>query len=91
MHRRGGCQLVTRVHAQEFHKKGDYLGPRKWSPRALWKFREFNELPHIFERRYAASAQTFACTLCACSPPPTSRALTRGGVIEWYMLWRGYS
>ena len=24
---------------------------RKWSTYALWKFREFNELPHIFEER----------------------------------------
>lgn len=28
-----------------------YLGPRKWSHLALWKFREFNELPEIFESR----------------------------------------
>jgi hypothetical protein len=28
-----------------------YLGPRKWSPLALWKFREFNELPEIFDSR----------------------------------------
>lgn len=42
-------------HAEDFHKKGDYLGPRKWSPEALWRFREFNELPHVFERRINAS------------------------------------
>lgn len=28
-----------------------YLGPRQWSPLALWTFREFNELPHIFNER----------------------------------------
>jgi hypothetical protein len=37
--------------AQEFHNNRDYLGPRKWSPLALWRFREFNELPRIFEQR----------------------------------------
>lgn len=42
-------------NAEEFHKKGDYLGPRKWSPLALWKFREFNELPHVFDRRINGS------------------------------------
>jgi len=42
-------------HAEDFHKKGDYLGPRKWSPEAHWRFREFNELPHVFERRINAS------------------------------------
>jgi hypothetical protein len=38
-------------HAEEFQTKRDYLGPRKWSPAALWRMREFNELPHVFERR----------------------------------------
>jgi len=32
-----------------------YLGPREWSTAARWKFREFNELPHIFERRLGPS------------------------------------
>ena len=38
-------------NAQEWHSKKNYLGPRQWDPVALWQFREFNELPHIFERR----------------------------------------
>jgi autophagy-related protein 9 len=38
-------------NAQHFHSTKSYLGPRQWSPLALWKFREFNELPHIFELR----------------------------------------
>lgn len=29
----------------------EYLGPRDWSSLARWTFREFNELPHSFERR----------------------------------------
>lgn len=29
----------------------EYLGPREWSDIAQWTFREFNELPHSFERR----------------------------------------
>ena len=29
------------------------LGARQWSPRARWLFRDFNELPHTFERRLA--------------------------------------
>jgi autophagy-related protein 9 len=32
-----------------------YLGPREWSLSAKWQFREFNELPHFFERRLAPS------------------------------------
>lgn len=36
---------------QHFHSNKSYLGPRQFSPLALWKLREFNELPHIFELR----------------------------------------
>jgi len=38
-------------NAQQFHSSKAYLGPRQWSPLALWEFREFNELPHVFEDR----------------------------------------
>jgi len=33
----------------------NYLGPRDWSLQAKWTFREFNELPHLFERRLGPS------------------------------------
>eukprot|EP00521_Asterionellopsis_glacialis_P014348 CAMPEP_0195303288 /NCGR_PEP_ID=MMETSP0707-20130614/32546_1 /TAXON_ID=33640 /ORGANISM="Asterionellopsis glacialis, Strain CCMP134" /LENGTH=1072 /DNA_ID=CAMNT_0040366791 /DNA_START=61 /DNA_END=3279 /DNA_ORIENTATION=- len=32
-----------------------YLGPREWSLSSKWIMREFNELPHIFERRLGPS------------------------------------
>mmetsp|Transcript_15761 Transcript_15761/g.23199 ORF Transcript_15761/g.23199 Transcript_15761/m.23199 type:complete len:924 (-) Transcript_15761:113-2884(-) len=32
-----------------------YLGPKDWSLAAKWTFREFNELPHFFERRLGPS------------------------------------
>jgi autophagy-related protein 9 len=32
-----------------------YLGPNEWSSIAKWTFREFNELPHAFERRLGPS------------------------------------
>lgn len=54
-------------HAEEFQSKKDYLGPRMWSPLARWQLREFNELPHVFDRRYAASS---GC--CAVGPPSFS-------------------
>lgn len=38
-------------NASQFHTSGAYLGPRQWNPLMLWKFREFNELPHVFEAR----------------------------------------
>ena len=33
----------------------EYLGPREWSLSAKWTLREFNELPHFFERRMEPS------------------------------------
>lgn len=35
----------------DFYTKKVYLGPKDWSNYAKWKFREFNELPHIFNKR----------------------------------------
>jgi autophagy-related protein 9 len=32
-----------------------YFGPRDWTLDAKWTFREFNELPHLFERRIGPS------------------------------------
>ena len=39
----------------DFRSTQQYLGPREWSPVAKWTFREFNELPHTFERRLGPS------------------------------------
>jgi autophagy-related protein 9 len=51
-------------NAQQFHSSKSYLGPRTWTPLAKWQFREFNELPHIFEERlnkaYAATINYLA-------------------------------
>lgn len=38
-------------NAQQFHSSKAYLGPRQWSPLAIWQFREFNEMLHVFENR----------------------------------------
>ena len=38
-------------HANEFHSNRDFLGPREWTTLATWKFRDFNELPHVFQTR----------------------------------------
>jgi len=39
----------------DFRSSNQYLGPREWSNVAKWTFREFNELPHAFERRLEPS------------------------------------
>jgi len=46
-------QILTVEYSsiQEFHKNPAQLGSRAYTPLAEWKFREFNELPHLFQRR----------------------------------------
>ena len=41
--------------SQEYHKNPSSIGGRKYTPFARWKFREFNELPHLYERRLRES------------------------------------
>lgn len=43
-------------HAEELHSKRTLFGPRHWCALAQWKIREFNELPHFFERRLTLSS-----------------------------------
>ncbi|OBZ65786.1 Autophagy-related protein 9 [Grifola frondosa] len=39
----------------EYHKNPSNIGGRLYTPFAQWKFREFNELPHLFKRRLKES------------------------------------
>ncbi|KAF9908199.1 autophagy protein atg9 [Linnemannia zychae] len=40
---------------EEYHKNPSSIGTRQYTPVAKWKFKEFNELPHLFEARINAS------------------------------------
>lgn len=40
---------------QEYHKNPSSIGGRTYTPFAKWKFREFNELPHLFQTRLDSS------------------------------------
>ncbi|KAN0062741.1 autophagy protein atg9 [Thecaphora frezii] len=40
---------------EEYHKDPSNLGSRQYTQYARWKFREFNELPHLFRRRCHSS------------------------------------
>lgn len=46
---------------QEYHKNPSSIGSRSFTKLAQWKFREYNELPHLFQSRviksYAVSKQ----------------------------------
>jgi len=63
-------------NAQEWQQKKNYLGPRQWSPLARWRFREYNELPHLFERRLRAS-YPFALLYTRQTPKPVLAVLAR--------------
>ncbi|GAA5815555.1 hypothetical protein MFLAVUS_009067 [Mucor flavus] len=39
----------------EYHKNPGEMGSREYTPFAKWKFREFNELPHLFLKRIRSS------------------------------------
>ena len=39
------------TNAYEFKTKRDYMGVKNWNLIARWIFREFNELPHVFDKR----------------------------------------
>mmetsp|Transcript_5331 Transcript_5331/g.7673 ORF Transcript_5331/g.7673 Transcript_5331/m.7673 type:complete len:702 (-) Transcript_5331:639-2744(-) len=43
------------INMYVWKSSSQYLGPREWSLIAKWSFREFNELPHVFERRLGPS------------------------------------
>ena len=38
-------------NAEDFYHQPGSIGQRRWSELARWRFREFNEMPHLFERR----------------------------------------
>ncbi|KAF9211821.1 autophagy protein atg9 [Podila verticillata] len=40
---------------EEYHKNPSSIGTRQYTPLAKWKFKEFNELPHLFDTRINAS------------------------------------
>ncbi|CEP18256.1 hypothetical protein [Parasitella parasitica] len=40
---------------EEYHKNPGEIGSRLYTPFAKWKFREFNELPHLFKNRISQS------------------------------------
>ncbi len=63
-------------NAQEWQQKKNYLGPRQWSPLAQWRFREYNEVPHLFERRLRAS-YPYALQYTRQSPKPVLAVLAR--------------
>ena len=44
-------------YGEQFYKQPTTLGIRQWDRLARWKFREFNELPHLFNDRMEKSVE----------------------------------
>lgn len=42
-------------YAQAFKDSPDSLSFRRWTPQAKWRIREYNELPHLFNKRLSKS------------------------------------
>lgn len=42
-------------YGEEIYRNPKMVGTRQYTPYAQWRFREFNELPHFFQRRLANS------------------------------------
>lgn len=49
------CVVTDLLPLQEYHKNPSSIGGRTYTPYAKWKFREFNELPHLFQTRLDSS------------------------------------
>lgn len=45
-------------YGEQFHNRPNSLAVRQWTPLARWKFRELNELLHVFQKRLKASYLT---------------------------------
>jgi len=45
-------------YGEQFHNRPNSFAVRQWSPLARWKFRELNELLHVFQKRLKASYLT---------------------------------
>ena len=53
--------MLIALRPQEYHKNPSSIGSRSFTQLARWRFREFNELPHLFrarlDRSYEASKE----------------------------------
>lgn len=44
-------------YGEQFYKDPSSVGARQWSPSARWYFRDYNEMPHVFEERLRLSSR----------------------------------
>lgn len=61
---------------EEYHKNPGALGSRQFTRFATWKFRDFNELPHLFEHRLS-NAYTAAIKYVDQFPKEKTTIITR--------------
>lgn len=63
-------------YVEEIRNHPFILGAREWTRHSLWRFREFNELPHVFQRRIFQSVAP-ARSYVAHFPAPIMGVLAR--------------
>jgi len=61
----------------DFRSSKQYLGPKEWSSTAKWIFREFNELPHVFEKRIDPSYEATDAYMQLFAPSSLMNSLGR--------------
>ena len=44
-------------YGEQFYKDPSSVGARQWSPAARWYFRDYHEMPHVFEERLRLSSR----------------------------------
>lgn len=66
------------LNLYDWRSTKQYLGPREWSSVAKWTFREFNELPHAFDRRLGPSYQASEEYLKLFTPKAAVTSVGRG-------------
>ena len=70
------CNFFMR-HIQEWHTQRNYFGPRVYGPYGKLRIREYNELPHLLERRIALSYK-HAARYMQLFPSPVMTAVCKG-------------
>ena len=79
----------------DFKSTEQYMGNRSWSGAAVWTFREFNELPHVFQQRLEPSYEAAEKYLMLFGQSEWKAALGRlcvfiGGAFGFVLLLLGF-
>jgi autophagy-related protein 9 len=77
-------------YGEQFYKDPSSVGARQWSSTARWYFRDYNEMPHVFEERLRLSsrfAKHYTRQFAAGSLEGAARAaaFVLGSIVVWLL------